>query len=232
MRLRLAIWPANLLNYSTCSCGANGVFRHLINCRYFIHLRAVIHDGVRDSCYSMFKAHGFHSKVEPVLNHLSENEFTDQKRGDLHTPWLKSSQALMDFTTVDVCNKSCVSRILDSSFNPLTAAEKLKHTKYDSQVEELNRNSYSKFVFQPFAVSLFGSISPAGDQFFKDFEELCKEKKRKFRMAEWKNRIVFSIYRNMPFYFSRLIEKLYKFGVKVHVDKRNLLPGGDEVVWI
>ncbi|KAL0249293.1 hypothetical protein GEMRC1_004526 [Eukaryota sp. GEM-RC1] len=54
MRLRLAIWPANLLNYSTCSCGANGVFRHLINCRYFIHLRAVIHDGVRDSCYSMF----------------------------------------------------------------------------------------------------------------------------------------------------------------------------------
>ncbi|KAL0239448.1 hypothetical protein GEMRC1_009556 [Eukaryota sp. GEM-RC1] len=138
----------------------------------------------------------------------------------------------MDFTTVDVCNKSCVSRILDSSFNPLTAAEKLKHTKYDSQVEEFNRNSYSKFVFQPFAVSLFGSISPAGDQFFKDFEELCKEKKRKYRMAEWKNRIVFSIYRNMPFYFSRLIEKLYKFGVKVNVDKRNLLPGGDEVVWI
>ncbi|KAL0229649.1 hypothetical protein GEMRC1_013194 [Eukaryota sp. GEM-RC1] len=137
MRLRLAIWPANLLNYSTCSCGANGVFRHLINCRYFIHLRAVIHDGVRDSCYSMFKAHGCHSKVEPVLNHLSENEFTDQK-GDLHTPWLKSSQSLMDFTTVDVCNKSCVSRILDSSFHPLTAAEKLNHSKYDSQVDELN----------------------------------------------------------------------------------------------
>ncbi|KAL0244175.1 hypothetical protein GEMRC1_008260 [Eukaryota sp. GEM-RC1] len=86
----------------------------------------------------------------------------------------------MDFTPVDVCNKSCVSRMLDSSFNPLTAAEKLKHSKYDSQVEELNRNSNSKFVFQPFAVSLFGSISPVGDQFFKDVEELCKEKKRKF----------------------------------------------------
>ncbi|KAL0246683.1 hypothetical protein GEMRC1_007894 [Eukaryota sp. GEM-RC1] len=85
MRLRLAIWPANLLNYSPCSCGANGVFRHLINCRYFIHLRAVIHDGVRDSCYSMFKAHGFHSKVEPVLNHLSENEFTDQKGGSTYS---------------------------------------------------------------------------------------------------------------------------------------------------
>ncbi|KAL0243368.1 hypothetical protein GEMRC1_005929 [Eukaryota sp. GEM-RC1] len=79
MRLRLAIWPVHLSNYSTCSGGANGVFRHLINCRYFIHLSAVIHDGVRDSCYSMFKAHGFHSKVEPVLNHLSDNEFTDQK---------------------------------------------------------------------------------------------------------------------------------------------------------
>ncbi|KAL0246818.1 hypothetical protein GEMRC1_008024 [Eukaryota sp. GEM-RC1] len=138
----------------------------------------------------------------------------------------------MDFTTVDVCNKSCVSRILDSSLNPLTAAEKLKHSKYDSQVEELVRNSYFKFVSQPFAVSLSGSISPAVDQFFKDFEELCKEKKRKFRMAEWKNRIVFSIYRNMLFYFSRLIEKLYKFGVKVNGEKRNLLPGGDEVVWI
>ncbi|KAL0233327.1 hypothetical protein GEMRC1_012072 [Eukaryota sp. GEM-RC1] len=180
----------------------------------------------------MFKAHGLHSKDEPVLNHLSENEFSAQKRGELHTPWLKSSQSLVEFTTVDVCNKSCVSRILDSSFNPLTAGEKLKHSKYDSQVEELNRNSYSKFVFQPFAVSLFGSISPAGDQFFKDFDELCKEKKRKFRMAEWKNRIVFSIYRNMPFYFSRLIEKLYKFGVKVNVEKRNHLPGGDEVVWL
>ncbi|KAL0228809.1 hypothetical protein GEMRC1_013429 [Eukaryota sp. GEM-RC1] len=127
---------------------------------------------------------------------------------------------------------SCVSRILDSSFHPLTAAEKLKHCKYDSQVEELNRNSYSKFVFQPFAVSLLGFISPTGDQFFKDFEELCKSKKRKFRMAEWKNRIVFSIYRIMSFYFSRLIEKLYKFGVKFNVEKRNLLPGGDEVVWI
>ncbi|KAL0246267.1 hypothetical protein GEMRC1_007479 [Eukaryota sp. GEM-RC1] len=90
----------------------------------------------------------------------------------------------MDFTTVDVCNRSCVSRILDSCFHPFTAAEKLKHSKYDSQVEELNRNSYSKFVFQPFAVSLFGSISPAGDQCLKDFEELCKEKKRKFIMAE------------------------------------------------
>ncbi|KAL0234867.1 hypothetical protein GEMRC1_001452 [Eukaryota sp. GEM-RC1] len=84
----------------------------------------------------------------------------------------------MDFTTVDVCNKSCVSRILDSSFNALTAAEKLNHSKYNSQVKEFHRNSYSKFMFQPFAVSLFGSISPAGDQFFKDFEELCKEKKR------------------------------------------------------
>ncbi|KAL0229068.1 hypothetical protein GEMRC1_013688 [Eukaryota sp. GEM-RC1] len=80
MLLRLAIWPVNLLNYSTCSCGANGVFRPLVNCRYFTHLRAVIHDGVRDSCYSMFKATGFHSKVEPVLNHLSENELIDQKR--------------------------------------------------------------------------------------------------------------------------------------------------------
>ncbi|KAL0245926.1 hypothetical protein GEMRC1_007142 [Eukaryota sp. GEM-RC1] len=138
----------------------------------------------------------------------------------------------MDFTTVDVCNKSCVSKILDSSFNPLRAAEKLKHSKYNSQVEELNRNSYSKFVFQSFAVFLFGSISPAGDQLFKDFEELCEEKKRKFRMAERKNRSVFSICRNMHLYFSRLIEKLYKFGVKVNVEKRNLLPGGGEVVWI
>ncbi|KAL0241686.1 hypothetical protein GEMRC1_006921 [Eukaryota sp. GEM-RC1] len=128
----------------------------------------------------------------------------------------------LDFTTVDISNKACVSRILDSSINPLTAAEKLKHSKYDSQVEELNRNSYSKFVFQPFAVSFFGSISPAGDQFFKDVEELCKEKKRKFRMPEWKNRIVFSIYRKMTFYFSRLIEKLYNFGVKVNVEKCNL----------
>ncbi|KAL0246886.1 hypothetical protein GEMRC1_008092 [Eukaryota sp. GEM-RC1] len=28
MRLRLAIWPANLLNYSTCSCRTNDVLRH------------------------------------------------------------------------------------------------------------------------------------------------------------------------------------------------------------
>ncbi|KAL0246791.1 hypothetical protein GEMRC1_007998 [Eukaryota sp. GEM-RC1] len=111
----------------------------------------------------------------------------------------------MDFSTVHVCNKSCVRRIsiLDSSFNPLTAAAKLKHSKYVSQVEELNRNSYSKFVFRPFAVSLFGSIIPAGEQFFKDYDELCEEKKRKFRTAEWKNRVVLSISRNMPFYFSQ-----------------------------
>ncbi|KAL0244132.1 hypothetical protein GEMRC1_008217 [Eukaryota sp. GEM-RC1] len=84
----------------------------------------------------------------------------------------------MDFTTEDVGNKSWV------SFNLLAAAKKVQLSKNDSQIEELNRNSYSKFMFQRFVVSLLDRFVlryliviffvAEGEQFVKDFEELCK----------------------------------------------------------
>ncbi|KAL0245874.1 hypothetical protein GEMRC1_007091 [Eukaryota sp. GEM-RC1] len=74
----------------------------------------------------MFKANGFHGKIEPLLANLSDQPKLDRSRGDLIGPWLFCQEIIMDFTTVDPCNSRSISKIFDDDFSALEVAEKEK----------------------------------------------------------------------------------------------------------
>ncbi|KAL0242714.1 hypothetical protein GEMRC1_005277 [Eukaryota sp. GEM-RC1] len=103
MRLRLGLWPSGLLKHSPCLCGRSKAsnFHHLVNCHQFIHFRSIIHNSIRDTCLDMFKANGFHGKIEPLLANLSDQQKVDRSRGDLIGPWLACQEIIMVFTIVD-----------------------------------------------------------------------------------------------------------------------------------
>ncbi|KAL0235447.1 hypothetical protein GEMRC1_002029 [Eukaryota sp. GEM-RC1] len=68
-----------------------------------MRLRLVLHNAVRDVTFEMFEAHGFHAKVEPLFRKLSLDLINNSRRGDLHDPFVDSSQIILDVTTVDPC---------------------------------------------------------------------------------------------------------------------------------
>ncbi|KAL0235442.1 hypothetical protein GEMRC1_002024 [Eukaryota sp. GEM-RC1] len=128
IRLRLGLWPVGLLQKSTCVCGSSlASFHHVVNCHKCIHLRSIIHNSLRDQCLELFKSNGFHGKIEPVLNSLSDSIMTDKSRGDLIGPWLSSQEIIMDFTTVDPCNSTSVNKILEENYSVLETAERKKN---------------------------------------------------------------------------------------------------------
>ncbi|KAL0236353.1 hypothetical protein GEMRC1_002935 [Eukaryota sp. GEM-RC1] len=151
MRLRLGLWPSGLLKHSPCLCGRSKAsnFHHLVNCHQFIHFRSIIHNSIRDTCLDMFKANGFHGKIEPLLANLSDQPKVDRSRGDLIGPWLSCQEIIMDFTTVDPCNSRSISKIFDDDFSALEVAEKGKNSKYCHLINQLNVDRYNSFVFQP-----------------------------------------------------------------------------------
>ncbi|KAL0244996.1 hypothetical protein GEMRC1_009076 [Eukaryota sp. GEM-RC1] len=131
IRLRLGLWPVGLLQKSTCVCGSSlASFHHVFNCHKFIHLRSIIRNSLRDQCLELFKSNGFHGKIEPVLNTLSDSIMRDKSRGDLNGPWLSSQEIIMDFTTVDPCNSTSVNKILDENYSALETAERKKLNRY------------------------------------------------------------------------------------------------------
>ncbi|KAL0235503.1 hypothetical protein GEMRC1_002708 [Eukaryota sp. GEM-RC1] len=160
MRLRLGFWPFGLLQNSTCICKNKhkASFHHLVNCSKFIYCRSILHNSLRDTCLEMFKANGFHGKVEPLLSHLSDHPDSTQKRGDFIGPWLSCQEIVVDFTTVDPCKASAIANILNPSNDPLKDAENAKVSKYGHQVAALNSRRHNNIVFQPFAVSLEISV--------------------------------------------------------------------------
>ncbi|KAL0250915.1 hypothetical protein GEMRC1_000814 [Eukaryota sp. GEM-RC1] len=85
MRLRSDLWPSGLLKHAPCLCGRSRAsnFHHLVNCHQFIHFRSIIHNSIRDTCLDMFKANGFHGKIEPLLANLSDQPKVDRSRGSL-----------------------------------------------------------------------------------------------------------------------------------------------------
>ncbi|KAL0245192.1 hypothetical protein GEMRC1_009272 [Eukaryota sp. GEM-RC1] len=162
MRLRLLVglFPAELLDNSECVCSHRRIatFRHVINCPKFIQFCSVLHNAVRDVTFEMFKARGFPVKVEPLFSKLGLDLKTNSRRGDLHGPFVDSSQIILDITTVDPCALTYVNGLNSKGFNHLETAEKSKIDLYSKDVAKLNQNIYSKFIFVPFAISIFGSI--------------------------------------------------------------------------
>ncbi|KAL0229640.1 hypothetical protein GEMRC1_013185 [Eukaryota sp. GEM-RC1] len=77
-----------------------------------------------DQCLELFQSNGFHGKIEPVLNTLSDSIMRDKSRGDLIDPWLSSQEIIMDFTTIDPCNSTSVNKISDENYSALETAER------------------------------------------------------------------------------------------------------------
>ncbi|KAL0241007.1 hypothetical protein GEMRC1_006243 [Eukaryota sp. GEM-RC1] len=160
MRLRLGLFPAELLDNSECVCTHRRIatFRHVINCPKFIQFCSVLHNAVRDVTFEMFKAHGFHPKVEPLFRKLGLDLIDNSRLGDLHGLFVDSCQIILDVTTVDPCAQTYVNGLNSKDFNHLETAEERKIDLYSKDVAKLNQNLYSKFIFVPFAISIFGSI--------------------------------------------------------------------------
>ncbi|KAL0248311.1 hypothetical protein GEMRC1_003547 [Eukaryota sp. GEM-RC1] len=149
----------------------------------------------------MFKAHGFHAKVEPLFSKLGLDLINNSRRGDLHGPFVDSSQIILDVTTVDPCAQTYVNGLNSKGFNHLKTAEKRKIDLYSKDVAKLNQNLYSKFVFVPFAISIFGSIGEMASKFLTDFGSMCKSQNKRFNLSIWHNRLIFSLFRSVPKFF-------------------------------
>ncbi|KAL0250829.1 hypothetical protein GEMRC1_000969 [Eukaryota sp. GEM-RC1] len=76
----------------------------------------------------MFKANGFHGKIEPLLANLPDQPKVDRSRGDLIGPWLSCQEIIMDFTTVDPCNSRSIFKNFDYDLSALEVAEKGKNS--------------------------------------------------------------------------------------------------------
>ncbi|KAL0252083.1 hypothetical protein GEMRC1_001295 [Eukaryota sp. GEM-RC1] len=141
MRLRLGLFPAELLDNSECVCSHRhiAIFRHVINYPKLIQFRSV-HNAVRDVTFEMFKAHGFHAKVEPLFSKLGLELNNNSRRGDLHGHVVASSLIILDVTTVDPCAQTYVKGLNSKGFNHLETAEKRKIDLYSKDVAKLNQN--------------------------------------------------------------------------------------------
>ncbi|KAL0227412.1 hypothetical protein P9112_014736 [Eukaryota sp. TZLM1-RC] len=102
-RLRSRLYPNRLLDNSACICNEklSANFRHIVSCKKFLQYRSVLHNAVRDLTYEMFKSYNFSCKVEPLLRHYRDNILFDSRHSDLIAPFVDSSQAVVDYTTVD-----------------------------------------------------------------------------------------------------------------------------------
>ncbi|KAL0231331.1 hypothetical protein GEMRC1_010735 [Eukaryota sp. GEM-RC1] len=167
MRLRLGLFPVELLDNSECVCShrRSATFRHVINCPNFIHFRSVLHNAVRDVTFEIFKAHEFHAKVEPSFSKLGLDLINNSRRGDLHGPFVDSSQIILDVPTVDPYAQTYVNGLISKGYNHLETAEERKIDLYSKDVAILNQHLYSKFVFVPFAISIFGCIGELASKF-------------------------------------------------------------------
>ncbi|KAL0230922.1 hypothetical protein GEMRC1_011072 [Eukaryota sp. GEM-RC1] len=127
----------------------NRILRDLlleVTCNYsnfkFIQFRSVLHNAVRDVTFEMFKAHGFHAKVEPLFSKLGLDLINNSRRGDLHGPFVDSSQIILDVITVDPCAQTYVNGLNSKGFNHLETAENRKIDLYSKDAAKLNQNVY------------------------------------------------------------------------------------------
>ncbi|KAL0227593.1 hypothetical protein RCL1_003737 [Eukaryota sp. TZLM3-RCL] len=130
MRLYCFLWPNDLPPELVCTCSQRLTFHHLLNCKYCITYRSVLHDGDGDA---MCKSHKVESVIEPLLRILAENEddhCSGQRRADVIIPSLNGRLHVVDVVTVDVC-KCTADKFCFSGTSPLNNAEQGKGLKYE-----------------------------------------------------------------------------------------------------
>ncbi|KAL0226975.1 hypothetical protein P9112_014299 [Eukaryota sp. TZLM1-RC] len=132
--MRCFLWPCSVPNDLICRCGQLINLNHLLNCKFNITYRSVVHDTVRDQLYAMCKRHHIEAFVEPLVRRLSsenedENNFV-KRRADLITSASDGVSKVVDVVTVDVCKDSAID-FAKRDETPLCFAEKSKIKKYN-----------------------------------------------------------------------------------------------------
>ncbi|KAL0226211.1 hypothetical protein P9112_013535 [Eukaryota sp. TZLM1-RC] len=208
MRLRCFLWPCSLPNDLICRCKSVVTLSHILNCKYFITYRSLVHDSVRDQLYAMCKSFNIEAFIEPLVRKLSSDQTDDsfgKRRADLVAPGIDGVLNVVDVVSVDVC-KNSAARLVYSADSPLSNAEKKKIKKYEEPLAQLGRVEHVKYQFVPFAISLFGNIGPSGLHFLENFKKVLLNRSGKtMNSTFWLNRIVFCIFKSIPTMISKAL---------------------------
>ncbi|KAL0207923.1 hypothetical protein P9112_010510 [Eukaryota sp. TZLM1-RC] len=189
MRMRCFLWPCSLPNDLICRCKSVVTLSHILNCKYFITYRSIVHDSVRDQLYAMCKSFNIEAFIEPLV--LAQG--------------IDGVLNVVDVVSVDVC-KNSAARLVYSADSPLSNAEKKKIKKYEEPLAQLGRVEHVKYQFVPFAISLFGNIGPSGLHFFENFKKVLLNRSGKtMNSTFWLNRIVFCIFKSIPTMISKAL---------------------------
>ncbi|KAL0205727.1 hypothetical protein P9112_001034 [Eukaryota sp. TZLM1-RC] len=201
MRLRCFLWPCSLPNDLICRCKSVVTLSHILNCKYFITYRSLVHDSVRDQLYAMCKSFNIEAFIEPLVRKLSSDQTDDsfgKRRADLVAPGIDGVLNVIDVVSVYVF-KTSAARLVYSADSPLPNAEKKKIKKYEEPLAQLGRVEHVKYQFVPFAISLFGNIGPSGLHFLENFKKvLLNRSGNTMNSTFWLNRIVFCIFKSIP----------------------------------
>ncbi|KAL0206801.1 hypothetical protein P9112_012512 [Eukaryota sp. TZLM1-RC] len=198
MRMRCFLWPCSLPNDLIYRCKSVVTLSHILNCKYFITYRSIVHDSVRDQLYAMCKSFNIEAFIEPLVRKLSSDQ-TDDSFG------IDGVLNVVDVVSVDVC-KNSAARLVYSADSPLSNAEKKKIKKYEEPLAQLGRVEHVKYQFVPFAISLFGNIGPSGLHFLENFKKVLLNRSGKtMNSTFWLNRIVFCIFKSIPTMISKAL---------------------------
>ncbi|KAL0205387.1 hypothetical protein P9112_000694 [Eukaryota sp. TZLM1-RC] len=198
MRMRCFLWPCSLPNDLICRCKSVVTLSHILNCKYFITYRSIVHDSVRDELYAMCKSFNIEAFIEPLVRKLSPDQ-TDESFG------IDGVLNVVDVVSVDVC-KNSAARLVHSADSPLSNAEKKKIQNYEEPLAQLGRIEHVKYQFVPFAISLFGNVGPSELHFFENFNRVLLNRSGKtMNSTFWLNRIVFCIFKSIPTMISKAV---------------------------
>ncbi|KAL0225992.1 hypothetical protein P9112_013316 [Eukaryota sp. TZLM1-RC] len=113
MRMRCFLWPCSLPNDLICRCKSVVTLSHILNCKYFITYRSIVHDSVRDQLYAMCKSFNIEAFIEPLVRKLSSDQTDDsfgKRRADLVAPGIDGvlnvdfvKSILSAFSVLNVC---------------------------------------------------------------------------------------------------------------------------------
>ncbi|KAL0219288.1 hypothetical protein P9112_004941 [Eukaryota sp. TZLM1-RC] len=195
--MRCFLWPCSLPNDLICRCKSVVTLSHILNCKYFITYRSLVHDSVRDQLYAM-------CKIRKLSSDQTDDSF-GKRRADLVAPGIDGVLNVVDVVSVDVC-KNSAARLVYSADSPLSNPEKQKIKKYEEPLAQLGRVEHVKYQFVPFAISLFGNIGPSGLHFFENFKNVLLNRSGKtMNSTFWLNRIVFCIFKSIPTMISKAL---------------------------
>ncbi|KAL0221414.1 hypothetical protein RCL1_001268 [Eukaryota sp. TZLM3-RCL] len=130
------------------------------------------------------------------------------RRADLIVPSSDGKLHVIDVVTVVVCKATAVNNSLNET-SPLDVAENRKLSKYKEPSSQLGTLKHVKYELCPFALSLNGTLGSAALSFLNDFKHIVKKRLNKyFDDVTWTNRLVFTIFKQVPIIISKSLEAL------------------------